>query len=151
MIKGQFGAHKKAQTIEFWFNRYWWIELMRLFSRKQNGRQLKCTCQESCYLKSWNQGCKHRGPWTECRQCQHEEKWADRQEKKEEVNLASWGEPVLSFIISLFCVIQVSTSETHVCMVKSVACIWSGGQVWGSCVSQQKTGWRQKWVPKSRS
>ena len=39
-----------------------------------------CLSVKSCYLKPWNQGCDHRS-WTECRQSQHEEKWAKRQGK----------------------------------------------------------------------
>ena len=30
------------------------------FLCKQNGKQLKCAYQESCYLKSWNQGCRRK-------------------------------------------------------------------------------------------
>ena len=79
------------------------------FPGKQNGRWLKCVCQRSCYLKSWNQGCEH-GSWTECRQYQHEEKWAKRLGK---IGSAWLQASVLSsFSFRLFCVIQVFTSES---------------------------------------
>ena len=43
-----------------------------------------------------------------------------------------------SFCFSLFCAIQVFTSEMYVCMVRTVACIWPWGQEWRSCVSSAK-------------
>ena len=41
------------------------------------------------------------------------------------------------------CAIQVFTSEVHVCMVKTVACVWSEDVSEGAVCRQQKTGWRQ--------
>ena len=41
---------------------------------------------------------------------------------------------LLSFSFSLFRVIQVFKSEMHVCMVRTVTCIFAGGQEWSSCV-----------------
>ena len=43
-----------------------------------------------------------------------------------------------SFSFSLLWVIQVFTSEMHVCMVRTAACTWLGGQDWSSCVSSAK-------------
>ena len=135
------------------FFTYWRVELMRLpppphptptlgspshthLSRTADSWNVLVK-SHNYYMKLWNQSCKHR-PWTECRQCQHEGNWAERQKRKK---ASIWfHEESLRLVIhfSLFCVIQVFTLEMHAGMIKTVACIWSGGQDWSSCVISKR-------------
>ena len=39
---------------EFWLSWFIW------FPHKQNGRHLKCDCQDICHMIPWNQGCKRQ-------------------------------------------------------------------------------------------
>ena len=83
------------------------------------------------------QGCEHKS-WKKCRQCQHEEKcsiWLH----KESLCLV-----VIQFQF-VFVTSRSFMSEIHVCMVKTVACIWSGHES-SSCVSSAKDGMETEWI-----
>ena len=95
------------------FFTYWRVELMRLpphphptpdihLSRTADSWNVLVK-SHNYYMKLWNQSCKHR-PWTECRQCQHEENWGERQKRKEKKLLFNFTRRacVLSFISVCF-------------------------------------------------
>ena len=95
-----------------------------------------------CCLKSWNQGCEQMS-WKEYRQCQHEQKWAERQEKW--ISLTSSCD-LLSYHSVSFCFVSSRSSRQR--------CLSAWSRQWrvynredrtevAACY-QEETGWRQK-------
>ena len=102
---------------------------------------MKFACQESCYLKSWNQGCKqvvNRMPALPT--------WREVGSASGKMVLFDFTRRACLVIIQSQLVLLSRSSEIHVCMIKTVVCIWSEGQGWSSCMSSGKDWLETEWI-----
>ena len=111
-------------------------------------RQLKCACQDRVMLSEIMKPrlCAHVVNGSECRQYQHEEKWAERQKKEKKWSCLTWWGQLLSCRHSVSVYFVWSRSSRQRCMYA-----WSGqwrvsdqeDRTEVAQRRQQKTSWRQ--------